>query len=237
MSVTATTMITRAMRLIRCLGTDQSPTANEATDGLNVLTSMLDAWGIERLMIYQIQQTTHSWTANASSKTIGTGGDFSVARPIKIEPKGCFFRDSSNQDYPLGVYPRQEYDSIVVKTSGGSIPEFLFYDDGFPTRTLYAYPVPDSALTLYLNHWLPLQTFNTLTEAISLPPGYQAAIEYNLALWLAPEFGAAAVAAAKDIQKQADMLKTIIKSINRPSMASRIDYIAYGGPSRIESDG
>lgn len=225
------------MRLVQVVGADQNPTAQEAADGLYALNSMLDAWSTERLMVYQIQQTTHSWTASAASKTIGSGGDFNTARPIRIEPKGNFFRDPSNLDYQVGVYPRSDYDAIVQKSAGGSIPEFLFFDDGFPTRTLYAYPVPSQTMTLYLSTWKALQQFTALSTEISLPPGYQAAIEYNLGVWIAPEFGSAAKAAANDIKDQAALLKQAIKGVNRADLVARVDGALTGGRrSRIESD-
>lgn len=236
MAITAATMITRAMRLIQVLGSDANPTAQEASDGLYALNSMLDAWSIERLMVYQVQQSSYSWAADASSKTIGSGGDFDTTRPIRIEKQGNFFRTSTNLDYQLAVYPREEYDRIIQKSSGSSIPDSLFYDDGFPTRTLYAYPVPSETLTLYLNTWKPLQQFTALTTTISLPPGYQAAIEYNLGPWIAPEFGAAAVAAGERLEKRAAQLKTAIRNVNMPDLVATTDYPGGGRRSRIESD-
>lgn len=235
MAVTANTIIISALGKIQVLGIDANITAQEAADGLYDLNAMLDAWSVEKLMVYQVQQTTHSWTASAASKTIGSGGDFNTTRPYKIEPKGNFFRDSNNLDYPVGVFPRQDYDRIVDKTTTGSFPEYLFFDDGFPTRTLYAYPVPNQALTLYLNSWKPLQSFGGLTAEISLPPGYQAAIEWNLAIWSAPRYGAAAKAAAKDLEKQALVLKNGIRGANVKSIVADFDFVG-GSKGHIESD-
>lgn len=228
MPVTANTMIKRAMRLVQVIGVDVNPTAQEADDALYALNAMLEAWSIERLMVYQIQQTTHSWTADQTSRTIGSAGNFNVARPIRIESKGNFFRDSSNNDYQLTTLPRENYEHIVSKGAKSTIPEYLFHDDGFPTRTLYAYPVPSQTLTLHLNHWTPLQSFSALTTAISMPPGYQAAVEFNLGVWIAPEYGAAAVKAAKNIEKQAATLKSAIRSLNRPNLVASVD-MGLGG--------
>lgn len=239
MAITANSMIVSALGKIQVLGIDANITAQEAADGLYDLNSMLDAWGIERLLVYQVLQSSYSWTANASSKTIGSGGDFSASRPIKISQQGNFFRDTSNLDYPVVTLPRVLYDPIPQKSATGSIPEYLYFDDNFPTRTLYVYPVPDQTLTLYLNSWKALQTFSGLTTAISLPPGYQAAIEWNLAIWSAPRYGAAAKIAAKDLEKQAALLKTAIKGINTPNLISQVDPALMGRSgrrARIESD-
>lgn len=236
MAITANTMISRAMRLIQVFGTDENPTAQEAADGLYALNSMLDAWSIERLMIYQVQQANYSWASGAGSKTIGNGGDFSASRPARIEKDGNFFRTSDDIDYPVAVHSREEYDGIQQKTAAGSVPEYLFHDEGFPLITLYAYPVPSQTLTLYLNTWKALQQFTSLTSSINLPPGYQAAIEYNLAIWIAPEHGKAAKAAANDIKAQAAILKTAIKSVNQPDLISRVEVPGTGRRSRILSD-
>lgn len=236
MAITAQTMITRSMRLIQVLGTDANPTAQEAADGLYALNSMLDAWSVERLMVYQVQQNSYSWASGASSKTIGSGGDFDTSRPIRIEKEGNFFRTSRGLDYPVTVYSREEYDGIGSKTAGGAIPEYLFHDGGFPLMTLYAYPVPSETLTLYINKWKPLQQFTALTSQLLLPAGYQAAIEYNLGPWLAPEFGAAAVKAAERLEKRAAQLKTAIKNVNQPDLIAKTDLPLVGRRSRIESD-
>jgi hypothetical protein len=223
MSVTFNTMFKRSLRLIGVLGQDRDPTAAEAADGMYSANAMLDAWGIERLMVYQIQQATHTWPASTASRTMGSGGDFAVTRPTKIE-RGTFFRDSGGNDYPVMVtYDRAIYDSIILKSTGGSTPGLLFVDAAYPLTVLYAYPVPSEALTLHLNTWKQLQSFTSLTDAISMPPGYQDAFEMNLAVWIAPEYGTAAMERAQNIEKRAALLKSNIKSINAPSLVSSLD--------------
>lgn len=236
MSITANTMISRAMRLIQVIGVDQNPAAQEGADGLYALNAMLDAWSIERLMVYQIKQSSHSWPANITSRTIGSGGNFNTTRPAKIV-EGTFFRDSGNTDYQVTVTEdRPVYDGIVAKGSTGSFPEVLFADTEFPLTVLYVWPVPNQALTLFLNSWRALQQFTALTTVLSLPPGYQAAIEYNLAIWIAPEFGAAAKQAANDIKDQAALLKQAIKSLNTPRLVAQPNVPGTGRRYNIESD-
>lgn len=233
MAITALSMMSRAARLIRVKGVDENLTAQEAADGLYALNSMLDAWSIEKLMVYQVQQSTHSWASGNATRTIGSGGDFSTTRPIHIEYEGNFFRSSDGVDYPVVTLSRERFDLKTFKSTSG-IPEELFFDGGFPLRTLYAYPYPSSTMTLYLSTWKPLQQFTSLTTTISLPAGYQAAIEANLAVWMAPEYGAAAVAAANDIRKDAERLKASIKNVNKPDMTAQVDVPGVGSPARIE---
>lgn len=237
---TALDLIKRSMRLMRTLAPDQNPTTQEAADGLGVLQSMLDSWNTERLMIYQVQQTTHSWTAGNASRTIGSGGDFNTTRPTKIAEEGNYVRDGSTSiDYPLTwLGDRDSYDRILLKSNTSSYPEWLFADMGYPLITLYVWPVPTQTLTLHLNSWKPLQNFTSLTTDMSLPPGYQRAIEYNLAIEFAPEFGSAAQI-SDDVRNIARMSKANLKAINKPDLVARIDdaLIGQGNPYNIYSDG
>lgn len=237
---TALDLIKRSMRLMRVLSPDQNPTTQEANDGLNVLNSMLDSWSIERLMVYQIQQDSYSWTANQSSRTIGVGGNFNTTRPSKVAEEGNFVRDGSTSiDYPLLILgDRDSYDRILLKTSTSSYPQWLFADTGYPLMTLYVWPVPTQTLELHLNTWKPLQNFSTLTTDLALPPGYQRAIEYNLAIEYAPEFGSAAQI-SDDVRNIARMSKSTIKSVNQPDLVARIDnaLLGHGVPYSIFTDG
>ena len=240
MTVTAVTMIKRAMRIMTVLSANEEPTDQEAEDGLYALNAMMEAWNIERLMVYQTPQVSASWTPNSASMTMGTGGTFSATRPIRVLPEGNYFHDSNNSiDYPLlWLGDKDSYERILLKTSTSSWPQWLYVDMGYPLVTLYVWPVPTQTLTAYLNVYVTLQAFDTLTEAIALPPGYQSAIEYNLALWMAPEYGTAAKITPW-VMKQATILKANLKNINSPDLIARIDpaIMGRGRPYSIYVDG
>jgi hypothetical protein len=77
------------------------------------------------------------------------------------------------------------------KDETGYAPEYVYIDMAYPLSAIKPWPVPQSAITLHLMTWTALQSFATLDTALALPPGYQRAIEYNLAMELAGLFGAA----------------------------------------------
>lgn len=185
LAVTANDMITRAMRLVRAIGTGQTPSSEEGVTGLHALNSMLDSWNLENLLVYYFNQVTGTLASGVSSRTIGEAGNYDTVRPVKIET--AFLR-SGTTDYPLEIRTMGEYDAIPDKTSTGT-PDSLFYSADFPLGILYFYPVPSETYTLYLRHEEQLEYFSSLTEEVFLPPGYRRAIEYNLALEIAPEFG------------------------------------------------
>ncbi len=232
---TAISMITRAMRIARVIGKGETPDADESADGLEALNAMLDSWQIERLFVYQIVQGSYTWPSTTTSRTIGSGGNFAAQRPVRIE--SALAVDSGSNWYEIGVFQsREEYDRIVNKASASTLPQFLFYDPAYPLGVLYLYPVPSVSVTLKLNTWQTLQSFAALTTALSLPPGYQRAIEFNLAI----EFGGTEFGKAADISDEvrniAMQAKANIKSLNQPSMVARVDS-AVAALGRLGSRG
>lgn len=217
---TARDMINGAGRLNRVLGQNMTFTDAEASEGLRRLNSMLDFWSIERLMVYQITENSFTWPSNTASRTIGSGGQIAVTRPTKIH--SAYFRDSGSNDYPVMLIEEKEvYDSLTPKTTAGFYPDYLFCDYAYPLASLFVWGVPSAALTCVLKSWKQLQSFATLDTVLSLPPGYQDAIEYNLAVRTAPLDGVTSLPDVKDIAAQT---KRAIKGINLPAMVANLDF-------------
>ena len=223
---TAIDLITRAAQEIGATQSGEALTAADGADGLVRLNSMLDGWALDRLLVYQIKQSSYSWPASTSSRTIGSGGNFSATRPNRIEA-GTFFRDSNNNDYPVQLIDREAYDGIPLKTSVASVwPDYLFYDPEYPLGIIYVYPVPSAITTLYLNTWQILQSFAAMTTSLSLPPGYEDAIIYNLSLRLASMFGLKADDSLRALAKET---KATIEGHNAPTLIAQTEIPHLSG--------
>ena len=185
---TAQEYINRALRLINVLGIGETPDSQTSSDSLSALNDMLGLWSTQKLLVYQMQEETHTLVASTNSYTIGSGATIDTTRPVTIE--SAFIRDSSNYDSPLRVINKAEYDRISMKGSEASYPERLFYDPGFSNGTIYLYPTPSTANTLHFTSWKPFSTFATLATSATFPPGYNQLLVYNLAVLLGAEFNA-----------------------------------------------
>lgn len=185
---TALNLITRALRIIKVYGTGEILSDAEAADGLVSLNAMLEDWANEHLMLYVATLNSITLTPALATYTIGPTGTTVSARPVSIDP-GTYL-ELGGVSYPLELVTLDEYNSVVVKTLASNIPQYLLYTPNFPDASITLYPVPSAAATLKLWSWKPLATFAALTDVVSLPPGYENAIVYNLAEYLAPEFGA-----------------------------------------------
>lgn len=223
---TASDLIESAALKLGAKATGEALTASEATDCLAVLNSMLDHWATKRPMVYQIVQDSYSWASGNTSRTIGTGGNFSGTRPTKIE--SVFFRDSMGYDYPAKILDhRESYDSIADKSVQSTLPEYVYYNAAYPLGVLYAYPVPSVTLTCYINHWQILQSFAALTTDLALPPGYRWTIEHNLAVALQSVF---AMQAPPSVVSEAALSKKTLMQVNHsPIVASTEVQTVLGG--------
>ena len=224
---TANDLIESAALKLGAKATGEALTADEATDCLAVLNSMLDHWATKRLLVYQIVQDSYTWASGNASRTIGAGGNLNGTRPTKIE--SVFFRDSRNYDYQARILDAREgYDSISNKTVQSTLPEYVYYNPAYPLGILYAYPVPSATLTVKINHWQVLQSFASLTTDLSLPPGYRWTIEHNLAVALQPIFS---IQAQPFVVSEAALSRKSLMSVNHIPAESRteVPYVLGGG--------
>lgn len=188
MASTASQMILKALRLIGEKPVSGSLSSAEQTAYLADLNSMLESWSIDKSNCYQLVQENFALTTSQGSYTIGPSGNFDTTRPTKIIY--AFTRDSNGYDTPLTIIDKQAHNAIVKKTVDGTYPEVLYYDSAYVAglATIRIYPEPIAGLTLYIDSWKQLQNFTSISTEIALPPGYQRAIEFNLAIELAGGF-------------------------------------------------
>lgn len=184
--MTGRDLITAALRLIGASAPGESIASAEATDGLSAFNRMLGSWSTDGLLIYaETQETPFTLTAGDATVTMGTSGDITT-RPQEIVK--AVIRDGST-DHPVDILSISEWASITNKSVQSTYPRALYDDGGYPQRIITLYPVPSAAKSLILWTKRPLTEISTLDTTISLPPGYEEALIYNLAIRLAPEYG------------------------------------------------
>jgi len=207
-------LIKRAMRLIGVvnIGTPYLP-PDEAQTGLEAMNGMVDAWQIERLMIYTVSRSLFPLNVGQPSYEIGPNADpvlgWVAQRPIYIEGAGVIYAGAAGayaDEIPVRVLTLKEWRNEVVKglTTGGNIVTKIYFDNGFtnPNGTVtgaggasdvgsgvvYVWPITAQAgqMALYLPQ--AVSEFTSINQTVALPPGYRRALAYNLAVEIAPEF-------------------------------------------------
>lgn len=221
--MTAQDLITSSLRLIGVLASGESLGANEATDGLSSLNDMLDSWSTNNLLIPNKVREVFALTSSQQTYTMGQSGSpsFSTARPIHIEDVYVQVGSGSNViERPVQILTMQEFADIKLKTLQSTFPIYCYPEGTYPNETLNFWPIPSAADNIVIYSAKPLANLSSLTTAISLPPGYQRALRYALALELAPEYGRPV---SEDVAAHASAAIADIKRINYRPRYLKVD--------------
>ena len=218
-SSTARVLIQDALRSLGVVATGETPSADESTDALNLLNEMLEQWNLQRMLVYQIVRTLQSTTAGVGTYTLGSGGDWNMTRPDRIDRLN-HVDSAQNLETPMRKQTDSEYQAIRLRTTQSTIP-YEWYDDGaYPLRTITLFPVPSVNKQVALYTWQQLGTVNTLDTTLDFPPGYRAAVRYKLAIQCATDFDAE-VSNALGVKAQQAL--AIIKRHHAPVEVLRTD--------------
>jgi hypothetical protein len=226
---TARTIINRALRLNGIVGIGKAASNEEAEDCRIALNAMLEQWSIDSNTIYEIVDETQTITASTGTYTIGASATWNTTRPVRIET--LYVRDSSGDDYAVSQIDNHRYQAIGDKTQTNLLP------DRFPQAVIKFWPVPTQNLTALLTSWKQFSAFADLTAAVSLPPGYEDALAWNLAVYIAPEYG---IDARPTVQQEAiktlDRIKRVNLRVPTLSMPFDLQWAVGGNAYDINTD-
>jgi hypothetical protein len=216
-----------ALRMIRVIRPGHGPQTEILTEALAALNVMIDSWNTERLIIPAVLRNVFDLTANSQSYTIGPSGNFlTTARPSRVENAGLIdVNGSASQpaEIPMEILTLEEWKAIEIKNLTSSIPSKLWYDQGLDVGngTIYLWPIPsvNNQIALYL--WQTLLQFQAIEDPFAMYPGYLRAIQYNLAVELAPRLKNAVLHPL--VMDTAVKAKAAIKTLNNQVPVLRCD--------------
>lgn len=185
------------------------------TNGLKALNAMLGSWGANRLLVYEVTSENFPLVVGTGSYTIGSGGAFNTVRPNKITD--AYLRDGTT-DTPLHIDVRNRYNEISDKTAKG-LPNTLYYLQEYPLGKILFDYVPDKTYTLFLDSWKTLSTLAAVGTTVNLPPEYERALIYNLAIELAPEYDAVLL---KEVYAIAEESREALAGVNSQSVEESV---------------
>lgn len=209
-------LITAAFKRIGVVGAGQTPSAEDAADGLLRLNALLDSWATERLFVPSVTRTTWTMVSGTSAYTVGSGGDVNIARPVFVQD--IRFQDTNQSptlEMPLEQLTDQGYANIALKTQTARYPTSVYYNPTFTGSgyaTITFWPVPTlSTLQGVIYAPTTLVQVASLDTTVSLQPGYQWMLQENLAVLMAPEWG---VQVPPELRESAITAKANIKRAN-----------------------
>lgn len=226
MSTTTSDIITRSLKLLQAIGGTETPKADEANDGLVAFNMMLDSWSNEGLASYAIGEGSFPLQIGVQSYTIGPGGTINATRPFDIVQ--AYVRDTGNNNFGLKIIPRDKWNEIGNRgsTITSQIPSVLFYDPQYPLGIINIFPTPSIAYTCFYDNTTNQVTSASLSTVIAMPPGYERAYVYNLAVEISSMFGIPippAAPGAKNVGQIAAEAYANIKRTNIVEVISEYD--------------
>lgn len=218
--MTGNSVIKAALRMLGVIGEGETPSASESTDALEALNAMLDSWNTRRINLYAVQFSDYALVSGTQAYTIGSGGTFNQARPVKIENASVLIADAGGTPatdkvrLPLDLINSEQWSVIKSQTAKSTVPEAMYCDYAFPLASLRFWPVPTftgTAPRVELYYWTILAAFSDLVSTYSLPAGYELAIKSNLAMLLAPEYD---VVTSAELQRVAQESLASLTALN-----------------------
>jgi hypothetical protein len=184
--MTAQEIINAALRALGELASGETPTTEESNDGLMALNKLIGSWSTEQLLIPEINRLSQAVTPNTQVYTMGPGGTLGTVRPLAVHAVSV--TTSAGVTQAAELINAEEWAAIADKTRTGSFVSKAYYNPAYPQGLLYLWPAPIGG-TIQVYMLKELTSFASLGTNVDMPPGYDRALIWNLALELASNFG------------------------------------------------
>lgn len=175
MNLTPRTIIHDAYRALGVLRPGQSVSDDSVEEAQRLLNEMVDAWQIEKLMVWTVAGTSYAIPSAGSTWTMGPLGTLAPLAPVRLEGAGWIQTGMPEQALPILTLAEWREDRYG-----------LYNDGAYPLATISIRPAALGGETLTLYSWAPLISFVSPDLIYDFPPGYALALRWNLALQLAP---------------------------------------------------
>lgn len=229
MTVTARDLIAGALSLLRVYAPGEQILDADAAQGFSVLNQMLDSWSNEALTTFAYKQYDFTLIGGQFRYSIGPGGDINQARPIRVlaGPGQAFLTDFNGNRYLVNVVPEDTWNQLwnwgATGNNVSNLPVTLYYDAQNPLGFINVNPVPTIGYTMSFMAYLAMVEFASLSALFAFPPGYERAIQTNLALELEAYFPTAVI--TPTLMKNAAMSKANVKRSNTRENVAQFERV------------
>lgn len=204
---TVTDLIQSSFRLIGAVASGETLETNELNDALVSLNQMIASWNTEGLSIAGRQRLMVNTNQSTNSYPM-------PQRAVHIESASVA---TAGIDCPLEIVDSAGWEAISEKAQLATFILKLYCDYAYPNATVYIWPTPRQPGVLEMWVYVPIAAFVNLTDTINLPPGYEAALRYNFAIAVLPEYPRSQV--DQTLPAQAQNYKASLVELNRANHA------------------
>lgn len=183
------------------------------TNAFRMLNQMLLNWSAEGDTVFGKVMQTFTLVAGTSAYTLGNGGTFATTGNLRAQKVTAWLGTAGNmreggdalamdefaaacvaaQASLAALYAEAATEGVVTTVPSplvAPIPLVVGCDTAYPLINVRVFPQPSSSPgNLELAYWVPIVAFATVSDGLTgLPPGFEAAIHFNLAVELYPQY-------------------------------------------------
>jgi hypothetical protein len=207
-------IITEAFLDLGAIAAGQTPTTEEQTDAFLRLNQMIRSWSNEDITIFTESHSTYTLTAGTYQYTFGASSANwgTSARPVRLVSASAV---SGAFRAPVKVMSFQAFENEIENPYGVTavLPQALAVDNAFPNLNVKVFPTPAAGGNVELDYWTEIAQFATVGDTVNLPPGFEDALHFNLAVRLYPQY-ARSSGADQGLLANAQMTKNAIARLN-----------------------
>ena len=174
---TVSDLIHSSFRLIGAIAAGETLETSELNDAFVSLNQIISLWNTEGLSLAGRQRVIIPVTQ--------TNNYALATRPIKIESADF---STMGINSPLEIVDAVGWSAVTEQGALAIYVKKLYCDYLFPNSTVYLWPIPRTNGNLEMWQYAAMDPFTDVSQTINLPPGYEAALRYNFAMNLLPEY-------------------------------------------------
>lgn len=161
-----------------------TPSSDQTNELIPEANRLLSSWSLDGHKIFNISIDRYAMNPNQTTYFIGPTGDFVAPRPINIQRANVVLVNSSPELHePIYILDDREWAAHVITELPMPWPYQIYNDGAYPDSKLYLFGFPTEINDLELFTWNELSDgFTSVSDLVSFPPGYEAALVPALAL-------------------------------------------------------
>lgn len=196
-NLTGGDIATFALRKINVLPDGQDMPAEMWVRARNNLNAMLKGW----------QRHSWLWNLTEGSVALVQGQAAYTPSPAAYNVVSARYRDAGGRDLPMTDMTREEYFDLPDKSSAGIPTQYHFARQS--AGTLYLWPTPASVTTetVRLTYQRAFEDIDNPANDLDIRQSHLDVVGFNLAAWLADDYGKSDAAANRTIQRAAMLLQ------------------------------
>lgn len=220
---TAQNIINKAAALLGIVSPAGMLNADDSATCLMTLNLMLSFWSGEEIFARAYVTETFPIQGGIRQYTWGTSGltDFVSNRPMSVITAGLLYTANNNLIIPMEVIGSDHYQAFGDRLIVSGPPQIIFPDMLFPNAVMNLYPIPDQGYSIIFTSVKDLAGMTDLNIPFSIDNIYYMPMVYNLAVFMAPEFGKTPSPAITALAAKG--YASLVK-VTSPDMFSKTDF-------------